>query len=204
MRAQAGSVGLPVDTGTAAQWPSIFPRYSAVQSILPFCGKLGDEIVHRFETLSLAGHIQLGIVMTSCPERACPWPPMPAMILFSLVLKIRSGDRLFPWPPTPRTICAWPGARSGSGGPRRTPTVCRPRTRHGQRETLPHLRPQRRLSAASAGSRPALAWHPQTADRRKSSHNREIAHLRCQSATVAVEVPRARWDMTDDEKPRRQ
>src|SRR5437868_3342503 len=71
IRAQAGRVGLPVDTGNAAQCPSNLPRYSAVQSSLPFCStahlkraQLGDEASQclsrqSWHIVSLASHNRL-------------------------------------------------------------------------------------------------------------------------------------------------
>src|SRR3954470_3354129 len=87
MRAQAGRVGLPVETGRAAQFPSNFSRYSAVQSILPFC-------LTSWATRSSTGSrlstwpdtYQLGIVTTSCPERAWPSAAKVRSILSPLVL----------------------------------------------------------------------------------------------------------------------
>src|SRR5467141_4734423 len=40
MRAQGGDIVLPYPVGTAIQWPSDFPKYSAALLGLPFCAMI--------------------------------------------------------------------------------------------------------------------------------------------------------------------
>src|SRR6266478_6812099 len=72
MRAQGGDIVLPYPVGTAIQWPSDFPKYSAALVGPPFCAMIAlttSSTGSRFSAWPVA--YQLVNCRTSWPDFAC-------------------------------------------------------------------------------------------------------------------------------------